>query len=378
MAKNRKNTVSNDRTVSNKNDKRIDNIDRAEKEIDFNVKDNDFEGAENIEYVEESEKKVAEDIDINSDILDDDMFAYLDEIEVEPEIKEFKSESGRPRKANNKKKKNIKDKSVTKSTTKPETKPEQVRDVVANCRQILTNKRKSKEDGSDNSSKLELLLKNKMALYIAGGVVIFIILICVIIGVGSCQSKDDEDKKTTDEAQETTTEEQTTIDESVPVALPSNSEITTLIENYLQAERIDADIEELSKYVDDMSQVSLEKYEILKKYIESFQNITCYQINSVKENTYVVVVTYGIKFYNVETAAPGCESFIIVNKDEKYYVHNLTVKEVIDTYISSDIDKNKIKTLEEGVNASLSSAIASDADLAAVFNALPSDDTATQ
>ena len=83
-----------------------------------------------------------------------------------------------------------------------------------------------------------------------------------------------------------------------------------------------------------------------------------------------MIVTYGCKFYNIETAAPGCETFLVVNKDNQYFIHNLTVQESIDTYISSDVDVSLINQINKEINDSLKAAIESDRGLAEVIAVL--------
>ena len=244
------------------------------------------------------------------------------------------------------------------------------KDIVGNCRRVLKNKRKEeKETNIIDDIKKNIILWSVLA-------VLFIVLIIAIILTNTGEKKENDDKKDTKET-ETTTEELTTEeDENEKLkAEASDSPITVLISNYLKAERIDVSMDEVNKYVDNSDKISLEKYEVLKKYIEEYQNVTCYKLSSIDENISIVVTTYGCKFFNIETAAPGCETFIVINRDGKYLVHNLTVQESIDTYISSDVDVSLINQINKEINDSLKSAMASDEELANVIAVLSGSDS---
>ena len=244
------------------------------------------------------------------------------------------------------------------------------KDIVGNCRRVLKNKRKEeKETNIIDDIKKNIILWSVLA-------VLFIVLIIAIILTNTGEKKENDDKKDTKET-ETTTEELTTEeDENEKLkAEASDSPITVLISNYLKAERIDVSMDEVNKYVDNSDKISLEKYEVLKKYIEEYQNVTCYKLSSIDENISIVVTTYGCKFFNIETAAPGCETFIVINRDGKYLVHNLTVQESIDAYISSDVDVSLINQINKEINDSLKSAMASDEELANVIAVLSGSDS---
>ena len=239
------------------------------------------------------------------------------------------------------------------------------KDVVGNCRRVLRDKHKNEQP----ETNMKTDFKNNIVLWCVLGVLGIILIIALIVtNMGDDESKEKETAKP--EAATTTIETTTTQEDKKLVAEASDSPITTLISNYLQAERIDVSMDEVTKYVDNSEKISLDKYEVLKKYIEEYQNINCYKLNSIDENTFIVIVTYGCKFYNIETAAPGCETFLVVNKDNQYFIHNLTVQESIDTYISSDVDVSLINQINKEINDSLKAAIESDRGLAEVIAVL--------
>lgn len=243
--------------------------------------------------------------------------------------------------------------------------------VVKNLRRVINSKHREEKE----TTMAEDIEKNKVLWIILG--ILFVVLIIALIATNANTSKNKEnsqkDKGTTTQTAETTTEE----NEDELVEEPTDSKITELVRKFLKAQRIDVSIEEVSKYVDNTDKISVAEYEKLKKYIEEYQNVTCYKLSSTVENTYIVITTYGCKFYNIETAAPGFEAFMVVENDGNYLIHNLTVEENLDTYISRDVDVTRINQLMKEINDSLESAKESDSDLAAVMNELSSIEKST-
>lgn len=235
--------------------------------------------------------------------------------------------------------------------------------VVKNLRRVISSKRRDEVE----TSMLDDIKKNKILWMILGVLLVILIIALIVTNIPKKDEKTNKPKETSSVV-ETTTENE----EDELVMEPADSPITELIKNFLKAQRIDVSLDEVSKYVDNTDKISVSEYEKLKKYIEEYQNVTCYKLKSTVENTYIVITTYGCKFYNIETAAPGFEAFMVVYRDGKYLIHNLTVEENLDTYISRDVDVTRINKLMKEINDSLENAKELDADLAAVMNELSS------
>lgn len=307
--------------------------------------------------------KLNDDLD---DEFDDNMFNTLIDIDDESEIQEIQEISQKKslgkKGSNNQKHSNNQKNSKSKTVDKIE---EPVKDVVADCRRVLRNKQKEEPE----TTMIEDFKKNIVLWGILG--VLFIILIIALI-VTNVKDKDSSDEKSTEKTTKTQQEsnEPATEDSGKLVPEAADSEITQLIINYKKASEIEASLDEVAKYVDSIENISIEKFENIKKYIEDFTNVECYKINSIDENTYIVVATFGCKFYNIETAAPGCETYIVIKKDNELKIHNLTKQETLETYISSDIDVTLINQINKEVNDSLKAAIESDTELQRVVEIL--------
>lgn len=321
--------------------------------------------------------KINENVDTKGKTLDidnddeDGMFNFLDEIEEPKELKTIEIEATRTRnkksKFKNKKNTNTKASKVDKEPKKSvDAEVENSRDVVSDCRKRLKEKHK---EIPETTMQMDFK-KNKILWAVLLGLSLVLVVALIVTNIGKSNKKEEETTKATQEETTTGELEETTAENNMPQAEGSDSKILELVKNYLKAERIDVSIDEVSKYVDNTANIDLAKYDKLNKYIEEYKNINCYVLNSISEDTYIVVITYGCKFYNIETAAPGCETLLVVKKDDKYLVHNLTIKETIDTYISSDVDVTIINQISKEINDQLKAAMELDAELAKVINVL--------
>ena len=106
----------------------------------------------------------------------------------------------------------------------------------------------------------------------------------------------------------------------------------------------------LLQCADDITNINIDTYKSRQKYIESYQNVKRYKIDSAIENAFIVFVTYDAKIYNIETLATSAETFIGVYNDteKRMYIHNPTVAEELDGYIA-DINLTDISELSQRV-----------------------------
>ena len=126
--------------------------------------------------------------------------------------------------------------------------------------------------------------------------------------------------------------------------------------------------------VDEISNINIDTYKSRQKYIESYQNVKSYKLDSAIENAFIVFVTYDAKIYKIETLAPSAETFIVVYNDteKRMYIHNPAVAEELDGYIA-DINLSAISELSQDVRNRLDQALAADAELKRVFEIMSSE-----
>ncbi len=100
-------------------------------------------------------------------------------------------------------------------------------------------------------------------------------------------------------------------------------------------------------------------------YIESYSNINVYTKKGLTDDSYVVFVSYDLKFTDVNTPAPGLAQLYVVKKDDKYMIHNDKNDTEVNEYIDKTNQDEDVKKLISEVETNLNKAMESDADLKA-------------
>lgn len=223
------------------------------------------------------------------------------------------------------------------------------------------------------SKWLEVYNKNTMQILFGALTCLIIILVIAIVATYPYKVDNNDDKqKTTAPVEETTTEPELETTTEKPTINPEaeGSDIHSLIAGYIDAAYIKADMEAVALVVDDTTNINVEKYKSRQKYIEAYENILCYKLESAIENAYIVFVTYDAKLYNIETLAPSAETFIVKydTANSKYIIHNLTVGEVIDSYIAGASKIELISEKRAEVESRLKAALNKDAELKKVYD----------
>lgn len=151
-------------------------------------------------------------------------------------------------------------------------------------------------------------------------------------------------------------------------------QVNLLISDYFQA-KVDQDVEKLfslfGKSTDDES-LKLRQEELKNEavYIEDYEELVCYTKPGLTEDSYVVYVTYNVKFKRVDTPAPGL-MWCYVLKDEtgNFVIREHVVGEEAD-YVSKQNQSEDVRLLSNQVNERLRQAIESDTLLAGIYKNL--------
>ena len=157
----------------------------------------------------------------------------------------------------------------------------------------------------------------------------------------------------------------------------ADPELVSLIENYYQA-YADADIESLEMLAPAMTENEKSYIAMLSAYYENFQNLECYSMK-VEDEVYFVSACFDLKFYDVDTVAPGMD-FFYVERDGK---GNLCINSVYASYNFSFREKSfdetvyekilayeqldEVTALQQAVQARYDEAVTSDEKLAAMI-----------
>lgn len=94
--------------------------------------------------------------------------------------------------------------------------------------------------------------------------------------------------------------------------------------------------------------------EALKKqceYVESYENIICYTVPGIADNTYIAYVYYEIKFIGIDTKAPSMiRLYICQNKDGSLYIDKNAKDGEIAAYLQEVAGWESVRELVANVN----------------------------
>lgn len=101
-----------------------------------------------------------------------------------------------------------------------------------------------------------------------------------------------------------------------------HEEINTLLKNYYEA-YADGDTETILQYAYPMSDSEKSYIQMYSEYVDEYRNITCYTKTLAGEDTYIVSVSFDVKYKGVDTAAPGMDFFYVRSSGEgSVYIDN--------------------------------------------------------
>ena len=223
----------------------------------------------------------------------------------------------------------------------------------------------------NNKKKLEEILRR----YWKYGASVILLILFILILVKCAGTKEESPES---ESTESSVSEVFALDESFEKdAVP---EINTLINNYYTAYAA-MDTDTLSEIAVPFSDNEKSYVGVFGQYIEGYQNISCYTKHGPTEGSYLVSAYYEMKFYEVETTAPGLDFFFIEPDSEgTLYINNLygsynlnRVENELDANIYAVIlqyiQQNDVIALQQDVDTKFNEAIASDANLATMLTA---------
>ena len=148
--------------------------------------------------------------------------------------------------------------------------------------------------------------------------------------------------------------------EDADLSLNENQEINQLVKNYFEAKKT-VDIEAMAQYVSDQNRIDKEKFNKMAEYVEGYQNINCYVIESEDTNAFRVYAKYDMKLKNIDTLAPCLSAFYITaTSDDKYVIYLSALDEAQEEFITSADKNSEIVDLKEKVAVELQAAIDKD------------------
>lgn len=162
------------------------------------------------------------------------------------------------------------------------------------------------------------------------------------------ESKDQEEKDNKDEKDEKENKEDELKDDEYEENV--QPEIQELMSTYYNAYAV-GDVKKLDSITESLSDMEKSYIKMINKYVESYDDITCYTKEGLEEDSYMVSVTFNMHFHDVEGGLPGMDFFYIRSNDAgELYIDNLYSsfnREIKEQKTEEEIDK-LIKVFEEG------------------------------
>ena len=150
-------------------------------------------------------------------------------------------------------------------------------------------------------------------------------------------------------------------------------QVNELISTYSQA-KVAQDVQLLYKVFgkeeDDRLEERKQQLKDEAVYIEDYQDITCYTKAGMTDDSYVVYVTYDVKFRRVDTLAPGLMwCYVVKNDNGDYIIRENVVGDEAD-YVANQNQTEDVRLLSTQVNERLKQAVESDSLLAGIYKDL--------
>lgn len=168
------------------------------------------------------------------------------------------------------------------------------------------------------------------------------------------------------------------VDDTERMEKDMNPGIADLVRRYFQAVKI-ADAEGLKEIVLSDTPVSEESLKYESEFIEGYSNISCYSIKGIVEGTYIVYISYDIKFLGIDTKVPSLVRFYICeNEDGTMYINFRRQDGEVLAYMQEVASWQEVRDLVTQINVQAEEAYAADAKLKAFKDMLDGNTAPTE
>lgn len=202
------------------------------------------------------------------------------------------------------------------------------------------------------------------------------VIVCIAIVVVAVKLINSKTKKDVDDtiAMVENQSEGVTIDESAlkdePLETDAYSDVKALMDSFYIA-LADGDIDTVQSLKDATDDTELVTYEKKSEYIESYNNMICYTKKGVEPDSYFVYEYYEVKFINIDTMAPGLNTWYVYKNEEGNLQIDGDMDESINAYPKLVTSQSDVVDLFNKVDVAYADAIQSDETLNAFLAALP-------
>ena len=193
-------------------------------------------------------------------------------------------------------------------------------------------KRRSVDAEAAKKEKAQKMAKRHWPLIIAGVVGVVVALCLLSFGVKHLMAKKAADNK----------EQPISIQEHEK---NGNEEIQQLLNDYYSC-YAEGNVEQILQYAQPMSDSEKSYIQMYSQYVEEYQNLVCYTKTGLEEGSYIVSVSFNVKYKDVTIAAPGMDFFYVRTSDSgSVYIDN-TYSPFNLMYQEYTLDQNIIQMIQ--------------------------------
>ena len=155
-------------------------------------------------------------------------------------------------------------------------------------------------------------------------------------------------------------------------------DVNKLINKYLNA-KLTKDVKNFKLLVNDVSSLDMKDIERKTKYIEEYQNLTCFSRKGPEEGTYIVYAYHEVKFTSIDTLAPAMNEFYVkTDKNGDPFIYLGEIDKDTETYLNDVRKSDNVMDLIYTVNEKFQKAVDGDDALAEFYLKLEESQSVTK
>lgn len=191
-------------------------------------------------------------------------------------------------------------------------------------------------------------ISDRKRLYIIGGIVLAVLVIILIVVLALGRDKDSSGKLETN------------------AVLPVNQ----LIERYYEAKK-SCDATALMSLIYPSMIIDENELRIEAELVEDYQNVVCYTLPGLSEDSYVVWVEFEYKFHGIDKAAPALNRLYAVKSTEtdEYQIYASPDEKMLE-HMEELSEREDVKELSDKIEERLQKALETDESLMNFYSQL--------
>ncbi|MCD8217717.1 MAG: SH3 domain-containing protein [Clostridiales bacterium] len=170
-------------------------------------------------------------------------------------------------------------------------------------------RRRSVDAGAARKEKVQKIARKNLIPILIGIVVAIVVIAAAVIGIRkTMEKKAAENKEQPVSSQEYETD--------------AYEQINEVVTNYYAC-YADGDVSTILQYAYPMSETEQTYIQMYSEFVESYENIVCYTKTGADDSSYIVSVSFDVKYNEIETTAAGMDFFYVrTAEDGTAYIDN--------------------------------------------------------